>query len=885
MRAELDMAGRHLVTALRRDGAVEIALEHSEGDRRSIAHEALARQLRVVHGGARHRLDTETSRVVLAAAQGACEIVVEDETAVPLSLVTLELGASIAEVPGAPRYRLSPFELRYAADTGRIHPVPLAARAKTSWRPATDLHTHFAGCVAAEALVALGVEHGIAYPRALLEEAGLHAESGGDAVPLAALSAHLRARLAQRLEVPLDRRVTFLEMERIYRLRSPITKAAATFVPLCRRIAADYARMGVRYVELSLGSVVEARTLRAIHAEVPRIEAEMGVTLRFLAAISRHDDPEWDLDLVERIKTLAGSVYVAGVDFMGHETNSTRAFAPLLESIAAWADAARAGFVVRVHAGESPAHPENVRLALDAVRGRAVELRIGHGLYGVDDETLAELARAGATVEFNLDSNIALNHLQGARSVPLRRYVEAGAAVVLGSDGYGIYQTSPAAAVQAALLAGLAPEHVDGALAAAERALVERARGRDAALVRTAARFVVPDDPPPVFFTPAVIERRRSARAARDAAIERRLKELALPQIARGDLALLAGGRMVVSIAGSWARTWEAMSESERMLAERELEAFADGLSPSEVVLLTGGTRHGVEGVLGRAAVRRGLTVVAALVRATPPDGIDREVATHACFVAEDLYEKAAGLYSLVAEHAGACLFVGGGQIVSDEIQTAKNLRLRYLLMEGVGGASARHAAERPERAFRHAHEALAALRAWRTAATETAPHWFEGPNPTVDAVVVRERGGVREVLLVLRDHDAPAEPGKWALPGGFVASAAARGGRWVGAESDAAACVRELAEETGLEIDARGLVPIGVFEGDGRDPRDSPRSWSRSTAFLVDLGTTALAVAGGDDAADARWFPLDALPAAVGFDHARIIEAASRLIPARNDG
>src|SRR5690606_18902312 len=231
--------------------------------------------------------------------------------------------------------------------------------------------------------------------------------------------------------------------------------------------------------------------------------------------------------------------------------------------------------------------PENVRLALEAARVHAVELRIGHGLYGVDDATLAEIARSGAIVEFNLDSNIALNHLQSARAVPLRRYVEAGAVVVLGSDGYGIYGTSPPAAVQAALIAGLAPSALEGPLAAAERACIERARERDATLPRTG--FVVPDDEPPRFFTPAVVERRRSAIAARDAAMRARLRELGLAEISAEELAKVAAGRQLVSIAGAWKHSWEAMTEEQRITAERELTALVEGLDPARAILVTGG--------------------------------------------------------------------------------------------------------------------------------------------------------------------------------------------------------------------------------------------------------------------------------------------------------
>lgn len=81
---------------------------------------------------------------------------------------------------------------------------------------------------------------------------------------------------------------------------------------------------------------------------------------------------------------------------------------------------------------------------------------------------------------------------------------------------------------------------------------------------------------------------------------------------------------------------------------------------------------------------------------------------THAIVVGDTLYDKAAGLYALVAAHDGCVLFVGGGQIVSDEIQTAKNLRLDHLLY-AVVGASARHAAEYGQ-GFRSADEALSFL-------------------------------------------------------------------------------------------------------------------------------------------------------------------------------
>jgi ADP-ribose pyrophosphatase YjhB (NUDIX family) len=817
----LDVAALHVV----RDGQ----LEYRGGDRWSPAHDALSAALRV-----------SGDRVGLALDDG-----------------------STLDVSGL-GYRLSPFELRYAADHGRLHPIPFAARTTEKVRtPTTDLHTHYAGCVSGADLVEIG--QAITMSSALLADAGVHIDAS--AARIGDLPEGARSRLASSLSVPIDKRITFVDMERIYRLRGAITKSDLTFAAILRRLALDYAAMGIRYVELSLGTLVEARVLRAIHASVPAIEEETGVTMRFLLALSRHDDPEWDEDLLRRLATLDASLYVVGIDVMGHETNSTRAFVPQLRTAAAWAHAARPGFVIRVHAGESPSHPENVRVAIEATSGFDVQLRIGHGLYGVDDATLEALVRERTIVEMNLDSNVALNHIANGREAPIRRYLDAGARIVLGSDGYGIYGASAHSAMRAALVSGMRAADLEGPLARVEEEVLADAKRRDA---KASHHFVVPDDLAPVAYTPAVAERRRQATLARDAALRERLSAQNIPLLSRAELDALCAGRKVVSVAGAWLRSWEAMTDAERTRVRTELAAFVDALDPKEVVLITGGTRFGTEGPLGERAVARGIVVIGAIVSETKPALLEAGTITHAHIVASTLYEKGARLYELVSALGGSCVFVGGGQIVRDEIQAAKNLGLPYVAMTEIG-ASGAHARERPTAAFHTGAEA-----AYFIAARETriAPHWFVGPNPTVDAIVIRDG---RELLLIRRSPEAPVAPGAWALPGGFVATHAERGGEWkTGRETPEEACIRELREETAVAITFDRLRRVGVFEGNGRDPRDGPRSFSRTTAFLVELARDeATALAGGDDAEDARWFPLDALPTRLAFDHAEIIRAA----------
>jgi len=126
-------------------------------------------------------------------------------------------------------------------------------------------------------------------------------------------------------------------------------------------------------------------------------------------------------------------------------------------------------------------------------------------------------------------------------------------------------------------------------------------------------------------------------------------------------------------------------------------------------------------------------------------------------------------------------------------------------------------------------------------------------PAPTVDVVI--SLPGDRVVLVARR-----FPPLGWALPGGFVDEG----------ETVEAAARREALEETGLAVTLTDLV--GVYS----DPRRDARKHTMSTVFL---GRAAGEPVGGDDAAEARAFPWDALPAPLCFDHAEILADARRLL------
>jgi 8-oxo-dGTP diphosphatase len=117
-----------------------------------------------------------------------------------------------------------------------------------------------------------------------------------------------------------------------------------------------------------------------------------------------------------------------------------------------------------------------------------------------------------------------------------------------------------------------------------------------------------------------------------------------------------------------------------------------------------------------------------------------------------------------------------------------------------------------------------------------------------VDVVLYRPEQGV---LLIERRNP----PHGWALPGGFIDYG----------ESAEQAAVREALEETGLAVRLTGL--LGVYS----DPDRDPRFHTLSVVFTAETDEKKAPLA-GDDAGQAKFFPLDALPKDVVFDHRRIV-------------
>ena len=136
----------------------------------------------------------------------------------------------------------------------------------------------------------------------------------------------------------------------------------------------------------------------------------------------------------------------------------------------------------------------------------------------------------------------------------------------------------------------------------------------------------------------------------------------------------------------------------------------------------------------------------------------------------------------------------------------------------------------------------------------------YKYPHPavTADCIVFNKEDDKIFVLLIQRKNDPYKDC--WAFPGGFVNID----------ESAEEAAMRELKEETGLEVSR--IEQLKAYSTPDRDPRERVIT----IAFIAE--SKIKTVKGGDDAKEAQWFDISNLPP-LAFDHEQILKDAMNKI------
>lgn len=119
---------------------------------------------------------------------------------------------------------------------------------------------------------------------------------------------------------------------------------------------------------------------------------------------------------------------------------------------------------------------------------------------------------------------------------------------------------------------------------------------------------------------------------------------------------------------------------------------------------------------------------------------------------------------------------------------------------------------------------------------------YYKNPVPAAGGFIVEDG----KVLMVKRKY--PPREGYWSFPAGFM--------EW--GETPANCCIREVKEETGLDVEVTSSFK--VYSGS-----DDPRTRAVLIMYLVKVIGGKLRP--GDDAGELRFFPFDKLPENIAFE------------------
>lgn len=140
----------------------------------------------------------------------------------------------------------------------------------------------------------------------------------------------------------------------------------------------------------------------------------------------------------------------------------------------------------------------------------------------------------------------------------------------------------------------------------------------------------------------------------------------------------------------------------------------------------------------------------------------------------------------------------------------------------------------------------------------------YHYPAVTVDVVLIAYDGFQLKVLLIQRKN--PPFKDNWAFPGGFIEIE----------ERLVESAVREMAEETSIQLSPEELIQFYTAGDPGRDPRG--RTISVCYLAFRRFEKVEPQAKAADDARSLGWFDIYS-PPPLAFDHAEILQEAIRSV------
>lgn len=338
----------------------------------------------------------------------------------------------------------------------------------------TDLHTHLSGVLNAKDIYEIGmkvspksVKFKISF---LVGNKIIQSEDVKEEfMTLASLNKikGFKERLINAMEIKPYKQITFTDMDIIYDIRGPFFASSdpKLFEAYMLKMGEDYSKKGVKYVEVAASSkmfkIYNEKAFEEKHKIIEnalkKTKEKYGVDINLLIANPRSKTNEEDIN--QYLSIVAKCIkypYIRGIDLLGHEKTSNKLYSYTFASVTrmcALHDLKY--FTIRSHAGETRENTNNVKDFLIGIKQELEymkenegldkayipDIRIGHGVYGIDEEAISLMKELNAKVEINASSNLALNNIYDLKQIPIRKYIDNEIEVVLGTDGQGIYLT------------------------------------------------------------------------------------------------------------------------------------------------------------------------------------------------------------------------------------------------------------------------------------------------------------------------------------------------------------------------------------------------------------------------------------------------------------
>lgn len=457
---------------------------------------------------------------------------------------------------------------------------------------------------------------------------------------------------------------------------------------LLQKIAESYKKHGIKYTEITAGEDVLKEIIKQ-NVDIDKIEQETGVKLRFLLLMHRSNAGKENRDkfISDEIQELIQNAkYIKGVDLCGneddgHELKNQTLF---LEKLADYTDI-NPNFTIRLHSGETKKDPTGLYDALNSIKERCdllgytyPKIRIGHAIHGINPKSIDLMKEMGATVELNLASNLRLLNLnldQLLEDEDLKQTIilceKSKIPIFLGTDGYGIYGTVPEEQIELAKKAGI---DINQVVENENKYLAETRKNEK--IIKKGRKKL-------------------SKKSPEKAKIKRRLKAIGVDDVSEkeGSFKKLVNGKLPIIVAGSSLKTRDKINIEEYRNLAITFQTLVDVIDSNKAFFVTGGTNCGPEMLLHDAINKRNLkSNVPIICLGAIPSCIGNDdnksdrndfkkiksgTITHGIVVDASkswsqfpakLLEIANGKYT---NKNGIGIFIGGGNVVSDEIKLA----------------------------------------------------------------------------------------------------------------------------------------------------------------------------------------------------------------------